>query len=129
VDVFHSGTVAVAAFAASVFGVASIAFSQQLSPFVEGNEEASNKRELFRTAEQFTRKVLETHDMAPGSCLNVNFPIDSPKGYKKVSPASYSRWRPAGIPSPDSLNDIQAVEDGYIAISYLELSIRPAMTY
>lgn len=128
VDVFHSGTVAVAMLAATTFGVASIAFSQEIDSTVEGDHDEMNQRKLFTVAEMFTRKVLNNHPFTPGSCLNVNFPKDSPKGYKKVGPAPYSRWLPSKQ-SSDRNNDISAVEDGFITISELELSVAPSMMY
>ena len=94
VDVFHSGTVAVAMMAASLFGIPSVAFSQEISPLREGDFDIANTREDYQVAEVFTRKVLANHSFTPGSCMNVNFPITAPKGYKKAPPATYSRWLP-----------------------------------
>lgn len=127
-DVFHSGTVAVAMLAASLFGVASVAFSQEIDSCKEGDFDLMNSREVFGVAEVFTRKVLTTHPFTPGSCLNVNFPKASPKGYKKVPPAPFSRWLPSKT-SRDTNNDIAAVAEGFIAISELELSVAPSMSY
>lgn len=125
VDVFHSGTVAVATLAATMFGVASMAFSQEVD-----NEDVlalSNTRAAFAVAEVFTRKMLSTHSFTPGSCLNVNFPKKNPKGFKKAPPAPYSRWLPS-VPQRDN-NDIYAVQEGFISVSDLELSVVPSMSY
>jgi len=128
VDVFHSGTVAVAMLASTLFGVPSIAFSQQVPKADEGRFTALNERATFGVAEQFTRKVLANHSFAPGVCLNVNFPERAPKGYKNTSPAPYSRWLPS-IHSTDSNNDIIALGDGFITVSELELSVTSNLRY
>lgn len=127
VDVFHSGTVAVAMLAATVFGVASVAFSQEVPD--EDDAEKSDKWANFQVAEVFTRKILSTHSFTPGSCLNVNFPAKSPKGFKKANPAPYSRWLPSTTATNDTTSDIRVVADGFIAVTDLELTVAPAMSY
>lgn len=126
VDVFHSGTVAVATLAATMFGVASIAFSQEVDD--EADPALSNNRMAFAVAEVFTRKMLSTHSFTPGSCLNVNFPKKNPKGFRKTTPAPYSRWLIPGS-TRGRTHDIQAVAEGFISVSDLELSIAPSMSY
>lgn len=128
VDVYHSGTVAVAMLAATMFGVASVAFSQEVPSDKEGDFQVLNTRAAYGVSEVFVRKVLATHPFTPGSCLNVNFPLGSPKGYKQVSPAPYSRWLPSRQ-TRDRGNDICAVADGWIAVSWLELTVAPAMNF
>lgn len=128
VDVFHSGTVAMALMASTFFGVPSVAFSQELPNELEMNSpESINTREHFRVAETFTRKVLQQHQFSPGTCLNVNFPKASPKGYRQAPPAPYSRWLPTQQSTREKTNDIIAVRDGFISVSNLELSVAPPM--
>lgn len=134
VDLLHSGTVAVAALAASSFGLPSIAFSQDVEKDAESDgTEALADRLNFRVAEKFTIKVIKSADFAPGVCLNVNFPRIEPKGYAKVAAAPFSRWLPSQWSRPqgkvDRTHDIAKLEDGFISITDVELSISHSMVY
>lgn len=128
VDIYHSGTVAVAMLASTMFGLPSVAFSQEIANTREGDFEIANTREDYKVAEVFTRKMLAQHAFTPGSCMNVNFPIANPKGYKKAPPAPYSRWLPSRN-TRDRNSDICAVADGWISVTDLELSVAPSMLY
>lgn len=128
VDVFHSGTVAVAMIASTLFGVASMAFSQEVDPDLEGDFDLLNTREVYKVAEGSTRKMLNNHSFTPGSCLNVNFPRAEPKGYKKAVPAAYSRFLVPKMRGGAN-SDIEAVKEGFITVSDLELSVAPSMNY
>lgn len=128
VDVFHSGTVAVASLAATLFGVTSVALSQAMPGNLEGDFEVLNDRKYFTVAEFYLKKVMANHDWAPGSCINVNFPAAGVKGYKSVPPAAWSRWLPS-TPTHDRQNDISALEDGFITVSMIELTTSPSAHY
>lgn len=128
VDVLHSGTVAVASLAASRFGIPAVAFSQQVPKDLEGDFFELNNRKYFGSAEQFTLKVLEMHEFSPGQCLNVNFPAGPPKQFKKVPPALTSRWLPA-LPGKMQTSDISALDQGFITISDIDLTVAPQLAF
>lgn len=124
-DVLHSGTVAAAALAASAFGLPSMAFSQQIAALPSAElKDVHNNRKDFQIAEKFVEVMLREASFSPGTCINVNFPKVQPKGYKRAAVAPYSRWLPA-FKMPREQNDITALEEGFIAVSDIELSIQP----
>lgn len=125
VDVFHSGTVMPVLLASSVFGLPTIAFSQHIPRVqeLEGSKSLYLERSHFQVAEKFCKHVLMTWELVPGVCLNVNFPFSGTKGYKRTSVAPYSRWMATGVNAGRSGEDIFSLEEGYISISELELSL------
>lgn len=126
VDVFHSGVSAVAALAATLFGLASIAFSQEVDDVAEVDP---GSRAPFAVAEVFARKVLLSHAFTPGSCLNVNFPKENPKGFKKSQPAPFSSKMEVRGGTTNPNYDVALLRQGFISVSDIELSVSPSMSY
>lgn len=129
-DVFHSGTVATAMMAASYFGLPSIAFSQELPAEAERNDpESVNHTDYYETALIFVPKILAAHHLSPGTCLNVNFPMGKPKGYRASTVALCSRWLSAGSVKPEPRSDMFELASGFITTTNLELSVIQSASY
>lgn len=120
-DILHGGESACAALAASRFGLPALSFAQRVPQADEGKFELLNSRAFFKNAEKFAKKVLDMNSFAPGSCLNVNFPLGEPKGYRKSPPAMTSRWLPA-LQGGSQPNDIENLGDEFISVTDVELS-------
>lgn len=132
-DVFHSGTVGMVMFAATVFGATGVAFSQMMdniNPTSHDEDSAS-----FPHADRLVKGFLEMNKAEPGSCWNVNFPKGAPKGWKMVEVAPYSRFRKnpmltPGMPRYRTVNtDIHELGQGYVTVSELELKVNPTLRY
>lgn len=126
VDVFHSGVTAAASLAATLFGLASVAFSQEVD---EDQEVDPGSRTPYAVAEVFARKVLLSHAFTPGSCLNVNFPKENPKGFKKSQPAPFSSRMEVRGGTSNPNYDVALLRQGFISVSDIELSVSPSMSY
>jgi len=129
-DVLHSGTVATAALAASIFGLPSMAFSQQIKAARNDEQRPEfGKRELFHTAETLVSKLLTEQPMRGGFCTSVNFPADAPKGFKRAELAMRSRWFPEYIPIRERKFDMDWLEEGYVTLTDLNLSMAEQLRY
>ncbi|WP_299326454.1 5'/3'-nucleotidase SurE [Parasphingopyxis sp.] len=140
-DVTYSGTVS-AAMEGALAGVPSIALSQTYGPDAKGDDVP------FAAAREWGGKVLEkllAYDFPARTLININFPARPPdqvKGIRTVSQGmrDYGRLQiienrdPRGYPyywfglgpmvgTPEHLTDLEAIEDGYIAVSPLHLDM------
>ncbi|MGB3753857.1 MAG: 5'/3'-nucleotidase SurE [Parerythrobacter sp.] len=139
-DITYSGTVS-AAMEGALAGIRSIALSQVLTP-IEGREAEAD---LFAAARAWGDRVLAPlveMDFAPRTLVNINFPpraADAVKGIRVVRQGfhDYSRGSvvegrdPRGLSyywfglhqiehTPDHGTDLEAIVDGYIAVTPLE---------
>ena len=140
-DALYSGTVS-AAMEGALAGIRSIAISQCRT------DESSGDPAPFETADALGFDVLRPLamlDMPPRTLLNVNFPAIPPQGVKGVRVTrqglrDYGRVRhdkrtdPRGhdyywlqfgrVPhTPDADTDLEAVGDGYVAVTPLHLDL------
>lgn len=123
-DALHSGTVMTAALAASVFGLPSMAFSQRINaPRHEEQKPEFGKREHFKVAEALTAKFLQEQPKTGGYCTSINFPAVPPKGYKRTQLALRSRWFPDYSPIRGGEFDMDLLDQGYVTMSDLNLSM------
>lgn len=140
-DVTYSGTVS-AAMEGALAGVPSIALSQTYAPNAKGDDVP------FSAAREWGGRVLEkllAYDFPSRTLVNINFPARTPdqvKGVRTVSQGmrDYGRLQiienkdPRGYPyywfglgpmvgTPEHSTDLEAIEDGYIAVSPLHLDM------
>lgn len=126
-DVFHSGTVGLAMFAAKVFGLYAVAFSQQME-HTEPNGTKEEAEMFQHTSMQLTRFLREERaDL--GVCYNVNFPSQQPKGWARVQVADASRWRKMGMSNNQNKTDMTELEKGFVTVSELDLRVSPRMPH
>ena len=146
-DVTYSGTVS-AAMEGALAGVRSIALSQAYS------REGMGDTVPFAAAEAWAEKVLRPlleFDGGPGTIVNVNFPALAPdevKGIRicrqglrdygrlrilqRTDPRGYDYyWFGLGpmVQTPGHLTDLEAMDDGFVAVSplHLDLTHEPSM--
>ena len=146
-DVTYSGTVS-AAMEGALAGVRSIALSQAYS------REGMGDTVPFAAAEAWAEKVLRPlleFDGGPGTLVNVNFPALAPdevKGIRicrqglrdygrlrilqRTDPRGYDYyWFGLGpmVQTPGHLTDLEAMDDGFVAVSplHLDLTHEPSM--
>ncbi|MEO1168050.1 MAG: 5'/3'-nucleotidase SurE [Pseudomonadota bacterium] len=140
-DVTYSGTVS-AAMEGALAGVPSIALSQTYGPDAKGDDVP------FAAAREWGGKVLEqllAYDFPARTLVNINFPARTPdrvEGIRTVSQGmrDYGRLQiienkdPRGYPyywfglgpmvgTPEHSTDLEAIADGYIAVSPLHLDM------
>lgn len=140
-DVTYSGTVS-AAMEGALAGVPSIALSQTYGPDARGDDVP------FAAARKWGGTVLEkllAYDFPARTLVNINFPARTPeevRGIRTVSQGmrDYGRLQiienkdPRGYPyywfglgpmvgTPEHSTDLEAIEDGYIAVSPLHLDM------
>ena len=140
-DVTYSGTVS-AAMEGALAGVPSIALSQTYGPDAKGDDVP------FAAAREWGGTVLEkllAYDFPARTLVNINFPARTPeevRGIRTVSQGmrDYGRLQiienkdPRGYPyywfglgpmvgTPEHSTDLEAIEDGYIAVSPLHLDM------
>jgi 5'-nucleotidase len=140
-DVTYSGTVS-AAMEGALAGVRSIALSQAYS------REGMGDTVPFAAAEAWAEKVLRpilSFDSPPGTLVNVNFPAlppDEVKGIRicrqglrdygrlrilqRTDPRGYDYyWFGLGpmVQTPGHQTDLEAIDDGYVAVSPLHLDL------
>lgn len=131
-DIYHSGTAGMAMTAATGFGVAAFAFSQELADTAH-LQVPNLERSLFAAAERILPDFLRKTSPDGGVCWNVNFPIEANRGYMSIHPAHYSHFRipPTSLVprSAEEKSDITYLEQGYVTISELQLRVRPPNRY
>jgi len=130
-DVFHSGTVGQAMIASVEFGVAAIAFGQEMEDTEPKDKEQD--RILFKTARLLTPDFLKELAPIPGSCWNINFPAGPAQGYKTVPVAHYSRWRtpPTSIVprARGEETDFTVLKKGFVSMSEISLRVSQNLRY
>lgn len=128
-DAIHSGTVATAALAASVFGLPAYAFSQQIPAANRAEEQApdKNRREFFKNAEEQVMHFLAEATPNVPQCVSVNFPTGQSKGYKRVQLAMRSRWFPDTSLVHATGSDMEMLEDGWTTMTVVNLSMAEPM--
>lgn len=128
-DVFHSGTVGLAMFAAKVFGVYAVSFSQQM----EHTEPSGTVEEaaMFQHTPLQLARFLREERPDLGTCYNVNFPSQQPKGWARVQVAHASRWRKMGMGQgvPGEKTDMSELDKGLVTVSELDLRVSPRMPH
>jgi len=143
-DVTYSGTVA-AAMEAAQWGIPAVAVSQDLGPEKEEGEDENvpDYQRAARFAALLVERLLEERVLPPGTLLNVNVPLQRPKGIR-VTRLGTSIWRDylvkgkdphgrdyywlagemRGSPPPgEEDTDVWAVFSGYISITPLQLDL------
>lgn len=140
-DVTYSGTVS-AAMEGALAGVPSVALSQTYGPDAKGDDVP------FSAAREWGGRVLEKlrdYRFPSRTLVNINFPARTPdavRGIRTVSQGmrDYGRLQiienrdPRGFPyywfglgpmvgTPEHSTDLEAIEDGYIAVSPLHLDM------
>ena len=137
-DVTYSGTVS-AAMEGTLAGVRSIAMSQMMASYAAGAESFAAAE---NTAADIIRKVC-TSQWGDGVLININFPpLLAPKGVRVTEQgfrdyghiAIDARTDPRGFPyywfgygreveTPAHRTDLEAVRDGYVAVTPLHLDL------
>ena len=140
-DVTYSGTVS-AAMEGALAGVRSVALSQCY--FQEGMGDTVPFAAAEAWAERVLRPLVE-YQTAPGTLINVNFPAlraDDVKGIRvcrqgirdygrlriieRTDPRGYDYfWFGLGpmVQTPGHSTDLEAIEDGYVAVTPLHLDL------
>ncbi|APG63622.1 5'/3'-nucleotidase SurE [Sphingorhabdus lutea] len=140
-DITYSGTVA-AAMEGTLAGVRSIALSQVYSKESIGDGVSFDA--ALRFGADVVKKII-THKFPDRTLVNVNFPPLSPdevKGVKVVRQGFHDYGRAAIVPgrdprgfdyywfglhgmehSPDHNTDLEAIDDGYISVTPLQLDL------
>jgi len=140
-DVTYSGTVS-AAMEGALAGVRSIALSQGYSHEGMGDTVPFAAAEIW--AERVLRPLIE-FEAVPGTLINVNFPALPPEEVKGIRVCrqgirDYGRLRivertdPRGydyywfglgpmVQTPSHSTDLEAIEDGYVAVTPLHLDL------
>jgi 5'-nucleotidase len=129
-DILHSGTVGAALLAATYFQACGWAFSQEM---YEGIIDPTDDHEAFKSAKRYLAAAMQQNQVMPGTCLNFNFPkAAAAPGFKSAPAAPYSRWyQLPNLPKPKPTlnNDVEALKQGFVVISELELKINPSLRY
>jgi len=131
-DVYTSGTVGQAMFAASAFGTTGFAFSQE----IEGQNPSAHEgftRKDFVTAEKVLPRMFQNLAIEEGTCWNVNFPAGDPKGIELDPIAHYSGWwTPTTNMIPrarQEKSDVKSLEAGYVSMARVMLRVNPPMRF
>jgi len=140
-DVTYSGTVA-AAMEAAQAGIPALAISQDLGA-ENGEEKVPDYQRAAQIAASLVEKLLANSPLPSGTLLNVNVPLERPKGVK-ITRLGTSIWRdylvkgkdPRGRdyywlagemmnspPPGEEDTDVWAVFSGYISITPLQLDL------
>jgi broad specificity polyphosphatase/5'/3'-nucleotidase SurE len=119
--------------AATAYGAAAAAFSQDLPNTPEMVHKPDLDRRHFETAEKLTADLLAKQPLTPGTCLNVNFPQTNPRGYQDAKTAHYSYHRtpPTNlVPRAQAeRSDITLLKEGWVTVSTLLLRTNPPIHY
>lgn len=143
-NVFHSGTVGAALFAARAFGVKAVAFSQELGSVEDtilGKAEAS----AFANTEKYLPSFLSSFfdRVMPGECYNINIPLVVKGSEYPSRVANYNPffWTPGESASAQPgleryrqtrgglEDDVKVLQRGCISVSDLRLEVNAPTKY
>jgi broad specificity polyphosphatase/5'/3'-nucleotidase SurE len=129
-DVFAQAHTAMGMIAAHAFHTYAVIFNQELEDKADPQDRSS-----YTPAEKIILHYLRTTPIEPGRAWNVNIPSATThhRGYKETTTANYSPTNPPPtslVPrARDENSDVTATEQGFTALTSLDLRVNPPMKY